>query len=107
MRILEELTGPIAAQVSQRGLGVVIGAGFASFLVLAVVCNVLAQLLLKNPNEPPVVFHWFPVVGNTVMYGMDPYRFFFECRAKVCFTREGGSASLTGGSMVISSRSSY
>jgi hypothetical protein len=105
MGILEELTGLIAAQASQRGLGVLIGAGFASFLVLAVVYNVLAQLLLKNPNEPPVVFHWLPVIGNTVMYGMDPYRFFFECRAKVCFMKKGGSAWLIGGSMVISSRS--
>jgi sterol 14-demethylase len=37
------------------------------------------------------VFHWFPVIGNTVTYGMDPYRFFFECRAKVCFIAEGGA----------------
>lgn len=44
----------------------------------------LSQLLLKNPNEPPVVFHWFPVIGNTVTYGMDPYGFFFACRKKVC-----------------------
>jgi sterol 14-demethylase len=84
MGLLEQVTEPLAQQLAQRGTGVVVAAGIAVSLVLAVVLNVLQQLLLKNPNEPPVVFHWFPVVGNTVKYGMDPYGFFFECRAKVC-----------------------
>jgi sterol 14-demethylase len=84
MGLLEQVTEPLVHQLAQRGTGVVVAAGLAAFLVLAVVLNVLQQLLLKNPNEPPVVFHWFPVVGNTVKYGMDPYGFFFECRAKVC-----------------------
>lgn len=84
MGILEQLSAPVAEQISQRGLGVVAGAGIASFVVLTVVLNVLSQLLLKNPNEPPMVFHWLPIIGNTITYGMDPYKFFFECRAKVC-----------------------
>ena len=83
MGILETIAGPVANQVSQHGKGVVIASGFAIFIVLSVVINVLQQLLLKNPNEPPVVFHWFPVVGSTVTYGIDPYKFFFDCRAKV------------------------
>jgi sterol 14-demethylase len=83
MGILETIAGPVAQQVSQRGTGVVIAGGFAAFLVLAIVVNVLQQLVLRNPNEPPVVFHWFPVVGSTIVYGIDPYKFFFECRAKV------------------------
>lgn len=29
-----------------------------------------------------MVFHWFPFIGSTVSYGMDPYKFFFDCRAK-------------------------
>lgn len=62
---------------------VLFGAASATFLVLAVVLNVLKQLLLKNPNEPPVVFHWFPFIGSAVTYGMDPYKFFFDCRKKV------------------------
>jgi hypothetical protein len=44
---------------------------------------VLNQILFKNPLEPPVVFHWVPVIGSTITYGIDPYKFFFECRAKV------------------------
>ncbi|POS82734.1 lanosterol 14-alpha-demethylase, partial [Erysiphe pulchra] len=51
-------------------------------LVLAVVLNVLYQLLFRKPHEPPVVFHWFPVIGSTITYGIDPYKFFFDCRAK-------------------------
>lgn len=85
MGLLESLTDRLAEQVSQRGMGIVVAASFATFLVLAVVLNVLSQLLFKNPNEPPVVFHWFPVVGSTVTYGIDPYKFFFENRAKVGF----------------------
>ncbi|KAJ5089861.1 hypothetical protein N7532_008545 [Penicillium argentinense] len=49
---------------------------------VSVVLNVLHQLLLYNRNEPPVVFHWFPILGSTITYGMDPYNFFFECREK-------------------------
>lgn len=60
--------------------------GFVTLLVLlsvSVVFNVLRQVLFKNPHEPPVVFHWFPFVGSTISYGMDPYKFFFKTRAKV------------------------
>ena len=85
MGILEAITAPLAEQVSQRGMGIVVAAGFAAFLTLAVILNVLSQLLFKNPNEPPVVFHWFPIIGSTVTYGIDPYKFFFDCRAKVGF----------------------
>lgn len=61
------------------------GLGLLAFLVVAVVLNVLRQILFKNPNEPPVVFHWFPFVGSTISYGIDPYKFFFDARAKVCY----------------------
>ncbi|KFY71296.1 hypothetical protein V499_08514 [Pseudogymnoascus sp. VKM F-103] len=86
MGITESLTQavliPINAQISERGLAVVAAVGFASFIALAVVLNVLSQLLPQNPNEPPLVFHWFPILGNTISYGMDPYPFFFKCREK-------------------------
>jgi len=86
MGLLENVTGALAQHVSQRGIGVVVAAGLGALLVLTVVFNVLSQLLLKNPNEPPVVFHWLPIVGSTIVYGMDPYKFFFDCRAKVSLT---------------------
>ncbi|KAJ5898626.1 Eburicol 14-alpha-demethylase [Penicillium tannophilum] len=56
--------------------------GSLSFIALSVVVNVLRQLLFKNPHEPPVVFHWFPFVGSTISYGMEPYKFFNTNRAK-------------------------
>ena len=88
MGLLEQIIGPIAGLAAGRSTAVVVGASVVAFLVLAVVLNVLSQLLLKNANEPPVVFHWFPIIGSTVYYGMDPYGFFFECKAKYgdCFT---------------------
>ena len=54
----------------------------------AIAQNVIRQLYFSNPHRPPVVFHIFPLVGSTVQYGMDPYKFFFDCRAKYgdCFT---------------------
>ncbi|KAL2866788.1 cytochrome P450 [Aspergillus lucknowensis] len=58
------------------------GIGLLALLVFAVVVNVLQQILFKNPNEPPLVFHWFPFIGSTISYGIDPYKFFFDCRAK-------------------------
>jgi hypothetical protein len=69
---------------SEKSLGLTIAGALGGFLVLSIVVNVLQQLLFKNPKEPPVVFHWVPIIGNTVTYGIDPYKFFFACREKVC-----------------------
>lgn len=54
----------------------------ASFTVI-ILCTVLQQIVFKNPNEPPVVFHYVPFIGSTVTYGIDPYKFYFDCQAKV------------------------
>lgn len=56
----------------------------STILTVTVLRTILRQVLFKNPNEPPVVFHWLPVIGSTVTYGIDPYKFFFDCQAKVC-----------------------
>lgn len=81
MGLVSLLLGPLAALEGRSTTVVVLGAIF-SFIVLSVVVNVIQQLVLKNPNEPPVVFHWFPIIGSTISYGMDPYDFFFKCKAK-------------------------
>jgi hypothetical protein len=83
MGLLADTAGPLGNFTANASIPVLVASGTASFVVLAVVLNILKQLLLKKPNEPPVVFHWFPVLGNTITYGMDPYKFFFENRAKV------------------------
>jgi sterol 14alpha-demethylase len=39
--------------------------------------------LPQDPTQPPVIFHLFPWVGSMVTYGMEPYKFFTNARAKV------------------------
>lgn len=85
MGLLENLAGPISQHLAQSSTGVLVAAGTFAFIVLSVILNVLKQLLFKNPNEPPVVFHWFPIIGSTVTYGIDPFKFFFKNKEKVCF----------------------
>ena len=54
-----------------------------SFCALIILANVLLQLpVFRNSHEPPLVFHWVPVIGSTISYGMDPFKFFFACREK-------------------------
>lgn len=83
MGVLAVVSEPLRDLLSNKSIGVVFAGGLFSFFVVAVVLNVLSQLLIKNPNEPPLVFHWVPFIGSTVTYGIDPYRFFFSCREKV------------------------
>ena len=83
MGLLAVLLGSLSEQLSNRSIGVILAAGGFSISVLAVILNVLRQLLWRNPNEPPLVFHWLPFFGNTIVYGIDPYKFFFSCRQKV------------------------
>lgn len=107
MGVLAAVSEPIGNFTANSSTPVTIAAGFAAFLVLAVVLNVFQQLFLKNPNEPPLVFHWFPVIGSTITYGIDPYKFFFAQQKKVCRVPGGnGSNALTGSSMAMSSPSS-
>ncbi|KIW69243.1 hypothetical protein PV04_05130 [Phialophora macrospora] len=54
----------------------------ASVIVVSIVTTILKQLFYRDPQRPPVVWHWLPLVGSTVQYGQDPYRFFFSCREK-------------------------
>ena len=60
-----------------QAAGYVIGA-----FVIVIVLNVLTQLFPKK-NEPPVVFHLVPYIGNAVTYGVDPYKFLKAQREKV------------------------
>lgn len=83
MGLLEEVAGPASQRFSQLSIASQIGTLFFALVALSVVINVAKQLLFKNPNEPPVVFHWLPIIGSTITYGMDPPRFFVENRKKV------------------------
>lgn len=83
MGLSTTILGPFEGLVATQSPFLLITAGFGVILALAVVLNVLNQALFKNPNEPPVVFHWVPIIGSTISYGMEPFKFFFECREKV------------------------
>ena len=83
MGLLAHLAGPLNGLLASKSTLFAVFAASVSLFILAIILHVLKQLFLKNPNEPPVVFHWFPFLGNTVLYGIDPYKFFFKCRAKV------------------------
>lgn len=83
MGLLGGLAERICAQCSTQSTLLLTVSGFLTLVTVAVLINVLRQLLFKNPHEPPVVFHWFPFVGSTVTYGLDPYAFFFNCKEKV------------------------
>lgn len=83
MGLLEEVAGPALQRFSQLSTASQVGTLIFAFVALSIVVNVAKQLLFKNPNEPPVVFHWIPIIGSTVTYGMDPPRFFVENRNKV------------------------
>lgn len=84
MGLLHEISEPLFQQLSQLSIASQVGVVVAGFLFVSVFYNILQQIIFKNPNEPPVVFHWFPVIGSTITYGMDPPRFFKENREKVC-----------------------
>ena len=83
MGLLALIVESLQEQLSCHSLAAIVAGGVFSFLVLTIVLHVLGQLLLKNPSEPPVVFHWVPFIGSTITYGIDPYDFFFRCQKKV------------------------
>ncbi|KAH9807044.1 cytochrome P450 [Melampsora americana] len=52
------------------------------FILIIILINVISQLLPKNPSEPPIVFHIFPIIGSALIYGLDSYEFFEKCRKR-------------------------
>nr|UEP86844.1 cytochrome P450 51B [Mycogone rosea] len=83
MGILQEVVShPAAQRFLDLGLGSRIAIAVTGFVFLSVVLNVAQQILFKNPSEPPLVFHWFPFIGSTITYGMDPPTFFHQNREK-------------------------
>ena len=111
MGILAAVTESLRDPLPNNFTSALIAGGIVSFFVIAVIFNVLGQLLVKDPNEPPLVFHWVPFIGSTITYGIDPYKFFFSCREKVlnCFvsTLRQRSDADSSSSMATSLRSFY
>lgn len=86
MGLLATIVGLFDQILSTQPTWLIVFLAVTILFSLAVAINVLNQLLFKNPNEPPVVFHWIPVIGSTIAYGIDPFKFFFACREKVGVT---------------------
>ncbi|WPH01564.1 eburicol 14-alpha-demethylase [Acrodontium crateriforme] len=83
MGLLNDVARGLADLTSSTGTATLVFSAIALFVSLAIILNVASQLMLRgNPNEPPLVFHWVPFFGNTIVYGMEPYKFFFDCREK-------------------------
>ncbi|GAA5972400.1 hypothetical protein JCM11641_001826 [Rhodosporidiobolus odoratus] len=52
-------------------------------LALSVALNVVWQLVApRDPTKPPLVFHYVPVIGCAVSYGMDPMGFLDDCKRR-------------------------
>ena len=83
MGILAAVAESLPDPLPNKFTSVLIAGGVLSFFTIAIIVNVLGQLFSRNPNEPPLVFHWLPFIGSTITYGIDPYKFFFSCREKV------------------------
>lgn len=83
MGLLQQVVGPAAQHFDKLGTASQVAVVFFGLILLSVILNVLNQIFNKNPNEPPVVFHWLPFIGSTVIYGMDPPTFFKENSEKV------------------------
>ncbi|CCX05384.1 cytochrome P450 [Pyronema domesticum] len=85
MGILTELLvplQPLTGDLSKLSTPVFVAVATAAFVVLSVVLNVVQQIVFKDKGKPPVVFHFFPFFGSTVVYGMDPYAFFASNQEK-------------------------
>ncbi|KAK5635991.1 hypothetical protein RRF57_011703 [Xylaria bambusicola] len=56
------------------------------YLIVAVLTsifvNVVRQYLPRPKSEPPLIFHWLPIISNVIEYGTDPFKFYERCRAK-------------------------
>lgn len=83
MGLLQDITAPLSQHFHSLGAASQVSVVLGVVLLLAVPLNIASQLLFKNPREPPLVFHWFPFIGSTITYGIDPPAFFQQNRDQV------------------------
>jgi hypothetical protein len=83
MGLLATIAGPLAERLQGASIIYVLLTATLAVLSITLVLNVVSQILFKDPTKPPVVFHWFPFIGSTISYGIDPIAFFDSCRKKV------------------------
>jgi sterol 14-demethylase len=54
-----------------------------ALIALSIARHIIQQLLFPNKDEPPLVFSWLPLIGSTIDYGVDPYKFYFKYQKEV------------------------
>ncbi|PNS17809.1 hypothetical protein CAC42_3204 [Sphaceloma murrayae] len=84
MGLLSAAAGLLPSKLETQPTYILVLTAFGTFLAGAILLNVIAQLIRDRTrgSDPPLVFHWVPFIGSTVTYGIDPFRFFFDCRQK-------------------------
>lgn len=71
----------LSALVAGTSVPVLVALVFVLLPFLLIIGNVLRQLVIpRDPTLPPLVFHYIPWFGSAATYGMDPYKFLFDCR---------------------------
>jgi Cytochrome P450 len=82
MGLIATVSAPIEEFVAQLAIWQFVLLTFSTALALAIFLNIFRQLFLYDRSAPPEVFSLLPVLGSTVRYGIDPFKFFFDCQAK-------------------------
>ncbi|KAF7312456.1 Lanosterol 14-alpha-demethylase [Mycena indigotica] len=96
---------------------------FINAPILAVLFNALWQKLIpRKTSDPPLVFHWIPIVGSAIWYGNNPIGFFKACQEKygnvftfvllgrkvtVALTPKGNNFILGGKSIAFNAEEAY
>lgn len=65
MGLLTTIATPIEQLLNTLPVYQLVLLGFTAFITLAIVLNVARQLLFKDRNAPPEVFHLIPGLGST------------------------------------------
>jgi Cytochrome P450 len=82
MGLLATITAPVEQLLSTLPFWQLVLLGFSAFLSFAIAANVIRQWLFYDRTAPPEVFALLPVLGSTITYGIDPFKFFFACQKK-------------------------
>ena len=82
MGLFTSLAEPLERLAASLPLWQLVLLGFTAFLTIAITYNIIRQVFFYDRNAPPEVFSLIPVLGSTVTYGIDPFKFFFQCYEK-------------------------
>ncbi len=82
MGFLASISAPVERLTQSLPLWQLVLLGFSTFIATAIAGNVIRQLAFYDRSGPPEVFSILPVLGSTIVYGIDPFKFFFACHEK-------------------------